>query len=139
MFDALYTYLNEKIDLSTEDTELIGASVSLRKLRRNQYLLQEGDVCQFVAFVSKGCLRTYRVDPKGKEHIIYFAVENWWAGDRESYLNEKPSSFYVDAVEASEVIMFHKSNFEMLCTEIPEFGGVMKIILPEPTCRLLPV
>lgn len=129
MFESLYNYLKEKISLSAEDIELLRAAVKVRKLRKSQYLLQEGDVCRFVAFVSGGCLRTYRVDEKGNEHIIYFAVENWWAGDRESYTTQLPSNFYIDAVEESEVILFNKSDFEMLGLKIPAFDKLINSIL----------
>jgi len=129
MFESLLNYLKEKITLSTEDIELIRVSVKFRRLRRSQYLLQQGEVCRFVAFVSLGCLRTYRVDRKDQEHIIYFAIENWWAGDRESYIAQLPSSFYIDAVEDSEVIIFGKDKFEMLCAKIPAFSELINSIL----------
>jgi CRP-like cAMP-binding protein len=129
MLHLLSAYVKEKILISDSDMELIEASVTLKRLRKGQYLLQEGDICRFVAFVAEGCLRTYTVDLKGQEHIIYFAAENWWAGDRESYTAGIPSSFYIDAVEQSEVILFQKGNFEMLCAKIPAFGELINAIL----------
>nr|WP_290427178.1 Crp/Fnr family transcriptional regulator [Mucilaginibacter aquariorum] len=105
------------------------SNVKPRKLRKGQYLLQEGDICNFVGFVESGCLRTYRVDFKGQDQIIYFAIENWWAGDRESYLSQSPSRFYIDAVEESEVILFTKGDFENLCGGIPAFGKLINATL----------
>jgi CRP/FNR family transcriptional regulator len=122
-------YLESKINLSTEDLDLIHTLSSIKKLRRNQYLLQEGDVCKFVAFVTTGCLRTYRVDEKGMVHIVYFATENWWAGDRESYLNQDPSTYNIDAVEETEIVLFTKENFEKICVLIPAFKEMINAIL----------
>lgn len=129
MVHSLYNYLKEKISLSNDDMDLIQALVTVKKLRKSQYLLQEGEVCRFVGFVSEGCLRTYRVGSKGQEHIIYFAVENWWVGDRESYITNAPSNFHIDAIEQSEVILFQKGDFEILCTKIPAFGELINSTL----------
>lgn len=129
MVHLLYNYLKEKISLSDDDMDMIQALVTVRKLRKNQYLLQEGEVCQFVGFVSEGCLRTYSVDVKGQEHIIYFAIENWWVGDRESYITNAPSNFHIDAIEQSNVILFQKGDFETLCTKVPAFGELINSIL----------
>jgi CRP-like cAMP-binding protein len=57
-----------------------------KKLHKKQYLLQEGDTWKYHAFITKGCMRTYSIDEKGLEHIIYFGIENWWIGDKESLM-----------------------------------------------------
>ena len=125
MKQAFFHYLSEKIQLSGSQIELIDLSCSVKKLRRGQYLLQEGEVCNWVAFVVKGCLRTYTVDLKGGEHIIYFAIENWWAGDRESYLMKNPTFFNIDAVEDTELIHFNRESFQHVCQAIPSFNNLI--------------
>jgi CRP/FNR family transcriptional regulator len=127
--EILYQYLRNKFPISAEEFKLIQSLSSVKKLRKNQYLLQAGDVCRFAVFVAQGCLRTYTVDQKGNEHIIYFAVENWWAGDRESYMTEKPSVFNIDAVEETEVVFFTKEHFEKIAKEIPAFNQMINEIL----------
>jgi CRP-like cAMP-binding protein len=129
VLESFQKYLEDRITVSNAEIEFIRANVKIKKLRKGQYLLQEGDVCRFVAFLTSGCLRTYRVDNKGLEHIIYFATENWWTGDRESYLSQSPSRFYIDAVEESEIILFAKGDFENLCINIPKFGELVKATL----------
>ena len=125
MKETFYQYLSGKFPLSNKEKEIVDAHSIIKKLRKNQYLLQEGDVCGFVAFVNDGCLRTYTVDNKGGEHIIYFATENWWAGDRESYLTKNPSMFNIDAVEETEIVFFTRENFERICTAIPAFNKLI--------------
>jgi CRP-like cAMP-binding protein len=129
VFESLHKYLKDRITVSESDLQLIRANARSKKLRKGQFLLQEGDVCRFVAFLANGCLRTYRIDNKGAEHIIYFAVENWWTGDRESYLSQSPARFYIDAVEDSDLILFPKGDFENLCSTIPDFGELINAIL----------
>ncbi|MBL4675668.1 MAG: Crp/Fnr family transcriptional regulator [Mucilaginibacter sp.] len=74
-------------------------------------------------------LRTYAVDEKGNEHIIRFAMEDWWISDRESLLNETPSKFNIDAIEDSEVLLFDKTTMDRLMAELPAFGKMINEIL----------
>lgn len=108
---------------------MVAAVCRIKKLRKKQYLLQEGDVWRYNAFVLSGFLRTYRVDDKGQEHFIQFSVENWWAGDRESYIDEKPAKFNIDAFEDSEVLLISKDDFEMLLSKIPAFCIFMRNLM----------
>ena len=129
MFDNFITYLTSKIELTLEDIFRVEQVCRLKKLRRKQYLLQEGDVWRYNAFVSKGLLRTFRVDEKGQEHIFQFAPENWWAGDRNSYIYEEPAKFNIEALEDSEVILIPKGDFEDLLEEIPKYNTFHRNLL----------
>ena len=80
MFEVFQKYLEDKINLTKQDNELIESVSSFKKLCKRQYLLQAGDVCRFDAFVCKGFLRNYYVDEKGLEHIMQFVPENYWTG-----------------------------------------------------------
>jgi CRP-like cAMP-binding protein len=80
MQEALKIYIENKISITDDEFNRIAALGFTKKLRRRQYLLQEGEICKYVSFVLRGCLRTYTVDAKGQEHITSFAKENWWPG-----------------------------------------------------------
>jgi CRP-like cAMP-binding protein len=129
VIDIFKDYIQKKITISDQEMELILSLCQTKKLRKRQYLLQEGDVWKFNAFVAKGCLRTYTIDDKGNEHIINFATENWWTGDRESLALGQPSIFNIDALEDSQVVLIAKANFERICLEIPAFNQMVNAIL----------
>lgn len=121
MFEVFASYLKDNSNLTDEELEQVRAVVSHRRLRKRQYLLQEGNVCHFNCFVTKGCLRNYRVSEDGNEHILRFAVENWWLSDNESYNNGTASKNNIDALEDSEVLLIEKQDFDKLLNEIPHF------------------
>ena len=129
MLATFIKYIRERSACTDEDLAKIEKVCQLKKLRKRQYLLQDGDVWKYNAFVTSGCLRTYTVDEKGNEHIINFAIENWWTGDRESLHSGEPSIFNIDALEDSEVVLISKTNFENLCKEIPAFNDMVNAIL----------
>ncbi len=122
MFEAFRKYLSGKGTFTTHDYELIESVLTFKKLRKRQYFLQAGDVCQFHTFVSKGFLRYYYVDEKGQEHIMQFAPENYWTGDRESMYLGLPSKYNIDAVEDSEILLLKKEDHDIMCKTIPAFN-----------------
>lgn len=122
MFDIFRKYLKTKIALTNQDLALIESLCIIKKLRKNQYLLQAGDLWKYDAFVCKGLLKLYYLDAKGQEHIMQFAPENYWTGDRESMDSELPSKYNIDAIEQSDILLIEKNDFEMLRKTIPEFN-----------------
>jgi CRP-like cAMP-binding protein len=129
MFDRFRKYLEDKTTLSESDYQLIESVGIIKKLRKHQFLLTEGDVCTFNAFVCDGFLRKYSLDDKGTEHTVYFAIENWWTADRQSLMDGTPSKYYIEAVEDSVVLLISKSNYEMICEKIPAFRDMASQIL----------
>jgi CRP-like cAMP-binding protein len=121
MFKAFEIYLKEKADLTADELDAVRAVSVEKKIRKRQYLLQEGDVCLHNCFIVKGCLRLYRVSEGGTEHILRFGVENWWISDHESYNTGNPSKGNIDALENAEVILIDKPAFVNLMMTIPRF------------------
>lgn len=129
MFEVFAKYLQNQIQLSDAELEMIRSVCVERRLRKNQYLLQEGDVWRYNAFITKGCLRTYIVNDKLHEHILNFAIENYWTGDRESLLNGTPSRYNIDAIEDSELLLISKDDFAILMKKIPQFQDLVNLII----------
>jgi CRP-like cAMP-binding protein len=129
MFDTFRKYLENKITLTDTDYKLIQSVSVIKKLRKRQYLLQEGDVWRLNAFICSGLVRSYIVDSNGHEHIMNFSPENYWTGDRESLASELPSKYNIDAIEESEILLIKKNDFEMLCKTIPVFNDLINSIL----------
>ncbi|WP_162499754.1 Crp/Fnr family transcriptional regulator [Mucilaginibacter terrigena] len=114
--------------LSDTHNEIIGAAFQYRKLRKNQYILQAGDVARYETYVLKGLLRTYLVDEKGQEHIMKFSIEDWWAGDLYSYYTNKPTSYNIDCLEETEVLQIAREDLEKLQTEIPGLNHYYQLL-----------
>ncbi len=129
MFEQFKEYIGQKATLTEADYAKIEAVCIFKKLRKRQYLLQEGDVWKYNAFITKGLVRFYSVDENGRENIVSFAKENWWTGDRASLLTGEPSKNNIDAIEDTELILVTKTNFDRLCREIPAFNDMVNAIL----------
>ena len=129
MFEVLLRHFDEKIKLTAEEKELSRSFFIPKKLRKKQYLLQQGDVAKYVAFVEKGLLRSYKVDDKGFEHITQFAFEDGWITDQLSFLTGQPSGFDIDALEDSELLLLTKQAQDQMLERIPKFERYFRILL----------
>lgn len=122
-------YLSGRISISDEQFEQIISVSRVKRLRKKQYLLQEGEVWRFNAFILSGLVRVYSVDENGNEQILNFAKEDWWTGDRESLLSGNPSRFNIDAIEDSDVLLIEKDVFDKICKDIPAVGDMVHAII----------
>jgi CRP-like cAMP-binding protein len=129
MSDLLFQKFDEKIELTEEEKQLSRSFFISKKLRKKQYLLQEGDVNKYVAFVEKGLLRTFNVNDKGHEHIIQFAFEGWWTGDQLSFLTGEPSEYNIEAMEDCELLLLTKQAEDEMLEKIPKLERYFRILL----------
>ncbi|RKE81426.1 Crp/Fnr family transcriptional regulator [Chryseobacterium sp. AG363] len=128
MFEVLLSHIENKVDITDEQKNLIQSYFTLKKLRRKQYLLMEGNVCKSLSFVSKGLLKSYFLDEKGNEHINMFAFEGWWISDFNSFINQEKSVLNIDAIEETEVLMITLENYEKMMLEIPMMDRYFRIL-----------
>lgn len=128
MFQVFFTHVNEKVVLTDDEQALIKTYFIPKKLRKKQYLLQEGDVCKYFVFVENGLLRSYNVDDKGIEHMIQFAWEGWWMGDICSFLSDDVSTYNIDAIEDAELLMITLAGFEEMMLKVPVMERYFRIL-----------
>jgi CRP-like cAMP-binding protein len=119
MYDRFFVELTKKLALTAEEQDLFRKYIIPKKLRKKQYLLQEGDVCKYVCFVEAGMLRSFAVDEKGTDKIFQFAPEGWWISDMYSFLTAEPSTLNIDALEDCELVLISKSSLDELRDKIP--------------------
>lgn len=129
MFERLSQSIQEHIAITEEEFGFCKTLFLPKKLRKRQYLLQEGDVCKYTAFVEKGVLRTYAVDEKGNEHILQFSFEGWWMADLYSFLTGEPSLFNIEALEDCELLLITRPSWDVLLEKIPAFERYFRILI----------
>ena len=130
MYTALLNYINTltSTPLLSHEFDLIKDSFRPKKLRKKQYLLQEGEICKNFSFIVKGATRQYLVDKKGVEHIVHLGIENWWVGDRESWVMHTPSAYCIDAWEDTEFLTISRADTLRLAEQCPAFNEMIRML-----------
>ncbi len=128
LHQTILEYIGRYVSLTPDEEQFFVSVLRHKKLKKRQYLVQAGDVCRFENFVIKGCLRAYYLH-QDEEHIVQFAVENWWTSDLSSFITGKEASLYIDALEDSEVWQISKEDIEQLYLRVPKFERMFRILL----------
>ncbi|MFH6768678.1 Crp/Fnr family transcriptional regulator [Gaetbulibacter aquiaggeris] len=123
----LIDYFNKILPLGDEEKAFVDEVFKERRVKRRQFILEEGEICKLNTFVVEGCFRMYFVDEKGKEHNIQFAVEDWWIGDIGSFHSEEPSKLYIEAIENSVILQISKQDQLDLFINYPKFNQIFRV------------
>lgn len=125
MYEQLISYIEKYANqlLNDAEKEIITSAWEFKRLRKKQYFLEEGKICQYTGFILKGAFRQFSVDNTGMEHILQLSIENWWIVDRDSYMNQTPSRYYIEAWEDSELLILPRKNLEVIL-EIPAINAM---------------
>lgn len=115
------TYLSTHLKIRASEIDLLVKRCSVKLVQKDDYLLQPNEVNNHTFFVEKGLLRQFSIDEKGKEHILTFAPEQWFVSDRESVYFQLPSSYFIQAVEDSRVVLLDNDFISHLSETLPDF------------------
>jgi CRP-like cAMP-binding protein len=126
MFTEFKNYLLSKAPFTIADIEKIRAISTLKNVSKGDLILQADTIWNYNAFVSSGLFCTYYLDDLGGKHIKNFAHKNYWVGDRESLLTQKPSLLNIEAIEDGELVMIHQNDFHVLRREVDLFNKMMQ-------------
>lgn len=124
----LIDYFENYLPLTEEEKSAVETSFKERRIKRRQFILQEGEVCKHNTFVVEGCFRMYMTDDKGREHNLQFAVEQWWIGDIGSFHSEKPSKLTIEAMENAVILQCKKEDQLKLFVQYPKFNLVFRVL-----------
>lgn len=122
-FDVLRTYLEARATFTEHELAFVRQRFVPRTLRAGEFLQRAGDVATHAAFIAMGCVRSYVIDAKGKEHIVQFAPENWWLADNTSLMTGAPSQYFVDAVEDSDLLLIDPPSHQELVDQVPGYAA----------------
>ena len=127
--DILHEHVRQRIQLPREECMGLGQYFTSRIVRKRQFLLQAGEVCRQIAFVTEGCLRMHSGPHKGDEHVLQFAVRDWWISDLNSFLSGQPSTHFIDALQDSEGLLLDKGDRDKLLASIPAMEMFFRLLL----------
>jgi CRP-like cAMP-binding protein len=128
IYQLLRENIEQHVHLTQAELSSFTALFELKKVGKKQMLLSAGEVCRFEGFVTKGIFRVYHIDKNAAEQILYFAIENWWITDIDSFTNERPSQLFIEAIEDSEVLLISKKDKEFAYANLPKIEKLFRVM-----------
>ncbi len=129
MFEHINAYVLKSVSLSTTELEYFNSMLQYKAIPKKTMLLMAGNICNFEAYVVKGCIREYYIDSNGTEVTLQFAVEDWWVSDITSFQDEKASNMFIETLENCELLMLSRESKEKLLAEVPKLERMFRLMI----------
>ena len=119
--------LKETVELQDADLEILIPCLEIKKLKKKEFAIQPGQISRHMRFIAKGSMRCFYIDEENQEHTLQLGIENWWINDLYSFLSEKPSRMFVQAIEDTLIIQISQQKLEKLYSQIPAISNFFRI------------
>lgn len=120
MQHKLREHIEKIVSLSDEEFLFVLSHFTAKKYKKHQFLIQEGEPVKYHYFVLKGLLKLVYTDDTAKQHIVSFAMEDWWESDFYAYYTQSPATLSLECVEDTEVLCLLLEDYKKLCDELPK-------------------
>ncbi|MDC1161882.1 Crp/Fnr family transcriptional regulator [Tenacibaculum sp.] len=129
MNPKLIEYIRRYISISEVEIDTFQSYLKPKKIKKQEFLLKQGQFCKSRYYIKKGCIRLFYIDNKGNEQIIHFGIDNWWITDYESLINKTSSKLYIQAIENTELFELSQESFDELCNQLPQTEQLFRKIM----------
>ena len=117
-YEGLLNNIARQVKLSEEEVNRLTSIIRTTRVKKRQFIVQPGFVCQHRNYIVKGAFRVYHLDQDGKEHTVSIGVEDWFVSDFYSYVTQTPAMLFAEALEDSIILQLQYKEIEALCKEI---------------------
>ncbi len=126
MDNTITGFFGQYGDLEKSDIEDIKSHATRQIIEKGAFLLNEGDICKNFYLVVDGCLRLHYLK-EGIDTSVWFSFKNNSSIELYSYISEKPSEYFIESIEKTEVICISKHRIEKLCIENPNIDSLFRL------------
>lgn len=130
MNKQLLKSISKHIKLSSEEWSLFETFWTEKTVAKGDFILRNGDACRTDNYIISGALKAFYINSKnGREEILYFAIDDWWASDIDSFQKQKPSIYNIQALEKTKILQISHYSFKEMLEQIPKLEKYFRIIL----------
>lgn len=114
------------VSLNEQEEKAFIEILEIRQLKKKEFLLEEGEVCDKIIFINSGCFRVF-YNADGEETTVQFFFSDTWYTDYESFLTSNPTKENLQALEVCEIVQFKKVDLLKLYSSHPVFEKVGRV------------
>jgi CRP-like cAMP-binding protein len=110
MFEEIRQYIHTISPIEDSDWEMVEPHLRQKHFKKNEFYFQAGEIEDQIAFILQGSFKWYYLNKKGTEIILNFSFENEFIVEFQSFITQKPSNLFLQAMEDSTVVLFPKRD-----------------------------
>ncbi|GLU52951.1 Crp/Fnr family transcriptional regulator [Dyadobacter frigoris] len=115
MHEKLRVHIEKIIPLSDEEFAFVLTHFISKKFKKHQFLIQEGEAVKYHYFVVSGLLKLAYTDDTEKQHIVSFAMEDWWESDFYAFYTQTEATMSLECLEDTQVLCLSLEDYKKLC------------------------
>lgn len=118
MEEMLRRHIEQVVRLSDEEYAFVRQHFSIKHCKKGGLLIDKNEPVRYVYLVISGLLKLVYHDKTGREHIISFAMEDWWESDYPAWFSRQPASLSLQCIEDTQVYCLSLDNYQTIRTRL---------------------
>ncbi len=123
------------ISLDEKEIDYFLSLLTVKTLKKKDYLLKAGQPCTTINYVYSGALRAFHQDDSDNEVTIMFAVADWWITDMACFVSQIPAMTSIEAIDDTCVLQLAKDDLDKLYIKVPKFERYFRILMQNSYVR----
>jgi CRP-like cAMP-binding protein len=128
MHSLLSAAIQSLAPFSDEQISCITDRMKSISLKKNEYIIREGQICQSFYFVNTGSLRHYHIEENGQDATLNLFVQKDWILEYKSFMTQQPSENFIQATTDTELFSLSIWDFHELARASESFLRMGKIL-----------
>ncbi|MEN7550479.1 Crp/Fnr family transcriptional regulator [Rapidithrix thailandica] len=125
MLETLRNHIEKIVPLTDHEFSFVLTQFTVEKFKKNEFLFQCGENVPYAYYVESGLLKLVYTDDRANEHIVSFAMEDWWESDFHAYFHQTPASMSLQCLEDTTVFCISPEGYQQLCREVPKMESFL--------------
>lgn len=132
--DKLKKYCLSLVEFSQNELDIIDEYFSPVSVKKKKYLLEEGKICDFIAFITKGSIQHFHIK-NGDEITCDISFENTFITEFNSFNKDVLSNISFQALEDTELLVVRKDKLIELYKRNVKFENLGRLIAEDVAIR----
>ena len=120
MKEFLRHHIEKIIDVDDAEFQYILSHFTVRSLKKKEFLIRENDVVDHNFLLVSGLTKLYITDRGGNEHIVSFALEDWWETDSLAFFTQTKATMNLQCLENTTTFCLSFHNYSKLRSDMPK-------------------
>jgi CRP-like cAMP-binding protein len=118
MQHPLRQHIEKILPLTDEEFASVLDHFTVKKFKKHRFLIQEGEPVKYNYFVLSGLFKLIFTETSGKQHIVAFAMEDWWECDFLAFYTNTKATMSLECLEDTEVLCITLDDYHALCKRV---------------------
>lgn len=116
----LRKHFEKSISLTDDEYAFVISHFTAKKYKKHQFLIQKDEEVKYSYFVISGLLKLVFTADSGKEHVVSFAMEDWWESYYYAFYTQTKATMSLECLEDTEVLCCTLEDYKKLCAGLPK-------------------